>query len=216
MISKNTIVVFDFETGSVDPSRCELLQIGAVALDPRSLQEVDHYEALVRPVDPSNVEDEALAVNRLDPKKFMAAPERAAVWADWGRWIKQFNRPGGVEGRPIAAGKNIHGFDWPIVVRLCGVHGPLDKNGTPGFFHPRRRCDLEELLWQWFESDPDMMPKLSMDCVRDTFGLSKEGAHSALVDARQTAQMIARFLGLHRRLKEANDKDGNSLIKWRN
>ena len=48
----------------------------------------------------------------------------------------------------------------------------------------------------------------SMDSLRDYFGISKDGAHDAIKDVKDTAEIMIRFMKLHRNLA--------SKIKFKN
>ena len=55
------------------------------------------------------------------------------------------------------------------------------------------------LMFYWFESNQDLK-SYTLDSVRDYFGISKTGAHDALKDVKDTAELIVRFMKLHRNL----------------
>jgi DNA polymerase III epsilon subunit-like protein len=55
------------------------------------------------------------------------------------------------------------------------------------------------LVFYWFENNNDVK-SLSLDNLRDYFGISKEGAHDALKDVKDCAQILIRFMKLHRKL----------------
>ena len=50
----------------------------------------------------------------------------------------------------------------------------------------------------WMENNADVK-SLSMDSMRDLFGMSKENAHDALKDVEDTAMLLCRFMRLYRR-----------------
>ena len=55
------------------------------------------------------------------------------------------------------------------------------------------------IAWLWFESVPDIK-SLTLDSLRDYLGIDKTGAHDALKDVRDCADILVRFLRLHRSL----------------
>ena len=55
------------------------------------------------------------------------------------------------------------------------------------------------MIFYWFEND-DSLKSYSMDNLRDYLGISKEGAHDALKDVRDTAEVLIRFMRLHRNI----------------
>lgn len=201
MKNKQTIVVLDFETGSSDPRTTEPIQIAAVAINPSTLEIYDKtaFESLMKPKNFESLQDEALKVNGKTREMLQAAPERSIVWKNFLTWIKQFNPSGKYWSAPIMAGHNIIGFDWIIYERLCHEFGNLDKDKQPNLFSTYMRLDTLPLLFTWFEATDDL-PKYKLDVIRDHFGMNKDGAHDALVDVIQTAQILCRFLKFQRDL----------------
>jgi DNA polymerase III epsilon subunit-like protein len=59
--------------------------------------------------------------------------------------------------------------------------------------------DVMNLIFYWFEHNNDLK-SYTLDNIRDYMGLSKDGAHDALKDVKDTAQILIRFLKLHRNL----------------
>jgi exonuclease I len=54
-------------------------------------------------------------------------------------------------------------------------------------------------IWMWMENNADVK-SLSMDSMRDLFGMSKENAHDALQDVKDTANLMIGFMKLYRRM----------------
>ena len=67
------------------------------------------------------------------------------------------------------------------------------------------------LVFYWFEHNNELK-SYTLDSLRDYFGISKTGAHDALKDVMDTAQIIIRFLKLHRNLGQ-KVKFKNSFTK---
>ena len=76
-----------------------------------------------------------------------------------------------------------------------------------------------DMVWQWMENNPDVK-SLSMDSMREYMGFpeeSKEGAHDALQDVKDTANMMIRFFKFYRSLApktkfEKAFSDGNFYV----
>ena len=100
---------------------------------------------------------------------------------------------------PIASGYNINGFDMIIVDRMCEQFGPYDKErGQQTLFNKIHRVDVMPLVWGWLEDNKDIK-SLSLDSLRDYFGMSKDNAHDALQDVKDTANLLIRFLKMQRK-----------------
>ncbi len=101
---------------------------------------------------------------------------------------------------------------------LNKLHCP--KKEKTVLFHERKQVDLEDQIFQWFEGenlfckDCPEFPNEKMDTLLDYFGISRDGAHDALVDVRNTGKLITKFLKLHRTLQKAQGKNGGKLIKF--
>ena len=205
------IIVFAFETGSRNPARTQPVQIAAVAIHGRklTLQPNGTFESLIRPIfddddalemglDP--LEDEALAVNGKTREELAKAPSAKTVWKKFTNFVNNYNFKGTPYYAPIAAGYNIVGFDMPIVQRMCQMYGPTDKKtGKQSLFNKIHRIDVMDNVWMWMENNADVK-SLSMDSMRDLFGMSKENAHDALQDVKDTANLMIKFMKLHRRI----------------
>ncbi len=221
-MNKNFICVFDFETDSSDPNSelCNPVELSAKMVHPRTLQVVPNSEfsKLIRP---EGIEDrekyikdhkstldwhckkDKVSVNEL-LDKWEGAPDQKTVFEKFKEYLLQYNSK--QERRtqysaPIAAGHNIVKFDLLIMDRICSKLGMVTSRGNNNLFHNRDVIDSMHLMFYWFESNPDVK-SYSFDFIREYFNLDAEGAHSADVDVDQTADLIMRFLKLHRRCLE--------------
>lgn len=218
------IVFFDFETTSVNPHTCQPIQLAALIIDGRKLEirENSLFNSYIRPI--FEQEDcEKLQLDPLTPKiteltgiteeTLLAAPSVKIVWEQFVQYINTFNPKKNKWGAPIKAGMNIDSYDIHIVNRLCGGHmrhkqktvvepygfGDWDDNREEStLFYPRDSIDLMRLIWFWTENMPDIK-SISMSSMRDWLGISAEGAHNAIKDVQDGAEMLIRFLNLHRR-----------------
>jgi len=76
--------------------------------------------------------------------------------------------------------------------------GPWEKDRQEeGLFYPAGNLDLRNVLWFWFENVPEVK-SLSMDAMREYFGMETGGAHQAGKDAEDVAKLLIKFLKLHR------------------
>ena len=205
------IIVFDFETGSRNPQKTQPTQIAAVVIHGKSLKikKSGTFNSEIRPIldddkaielglDP--VEDEALAITRKTRKALAKAATPKFVWKKFAKFVAMHNWKGTPWFNPIAAGYNINNFDLPIVQRMCDEYGPVDKKtGKQSLFHPIYKIDLMDTVWMWLENNPDVR-SISMDSMRDLMNLSKDNAHDALQDCLDTANILVKFMKLHRTL----------------
>lgn len=198
-MKSNTIIVFDFETGSLDTQTCEVIQVAAKAINRKTLLPIPDavFNSLIKPRDFNNLQDSALAVNKKTKEELALAPEISVVWNRLIDFISRFSVGKSNIMAPVPAGKNIRHFDMPIFERVCRELGYTDKDKKQTYFNNRSMFDLDEIMLLWFENSDDM-PNMKMDTIRDHFGMSKANAHDALVDVEQTGDLIIHFLKLHR------------------
>jgi DNA polymerase III epsilon subunit-like protein len=200
-------IVFDFETGSRNPRKTQPTQIAALALDGRNFKLKGTFNSEIRPVlddekaiemgfDP--LEDEALRITGKNREDLAKAPLPKTVWKKFCDFVNQHNWKGTQFFAPIPAGFNIIGFDMIIVDRLCKAYGPYDKERQQQkLFNKIYKVDMMDNMFMWTEGDPSIK-SISMDSLRDRMGLSKENAHDALQDVKDTANIMIKFMKTHR------------------
>lgn len=214
------LVVFDTETTGLFADKQEVVQLAAVAYDPITLEQIPEsdggvFNSLLKPLKEENIQQKAMDVNKLKLEDLRKAPHPKAVWLDFLAYLKRFNPSGLVTSAPIAGGKNIRNFDFPFIRALNEAYGPRkgkDKK-LPVVFN-REQIDLEDQIRQWFWFDPEL-PNMSMDTLREFFGMSTDGAHSAIVDTMQCGQMITYFMKLTRQLRATQTVRGDSLLDFK-
>ena len=214
MANFRDIIVFDFETGGANPHTCQPTQIAAVAIHARKLelQPGGEFNSEMRPIIDDDkaieagvapLEDKALEITRKTRKELAKAPLPKTVWKKLSKVCDQYNWKNTSYYAPIAAGYNINGYDMPIVERLCQQYGPIDeKKGRQKIFNPIFTIDVMQHIYCWFENNQDVKG-YSMDYMRDYFGMgqeSKDNAHDALQDVKDTANLMIKFLKLQRSL----------------
>lgn len=198
----NNICVFDFETGGVNPEKCEVLSLAACVLDGRTLKAFDDgfFYSLIKPHKEENVEEGALRVNKLTLEELRVAPSLSTVWPNFVSFVNRFNpTPGKWFKAPIPCGFNIRNFDIPIIERLCTLFGNVDKNGEQNIFARQAMLDVRDMLWWWFENNKDLT-KMTLDAIREYVGIDGSQAHNAEVDVKHTANLAVRFLKFHRNI----------------
>ena len=196
-------VVFDFETGGRNPLRCQPTQIAAIALDGRNFKPkgefasymrpiIDDDEALAAGVDP--IEEGALKVTGQTREMLAEAPLPKAVWESFCEFVNRFNWKGTTFFAPIACGYNILGYDMPIVDRLCKQYNMYwnEDRQQNKLFHAIYKADLMHDMFLWTEGDPNIR-SISMDANRERHNMSKENAHDALQDVKDTANLFIAY-----------------------
>lgn len=219
LIKNRKICVFDMETDGSDPSVCSPVQIAAVMIDPIKLEIIENSEFNINlkpdkiaeskendPYTDSDILEWHGKVLGISPEKVLANwhkyPEQSQSWGCFVQYLENYHTRSSKKSffsAPIAAGYNIFRFDLKIVERLSKKYGNVNKEGGTDLFYPRDTVDIMNLLFYWFEGSSDL-DSLTLDNVRKYFGISGENAHDALKDVKDTADILIRFLRLHRNL----------------
>jgi DNA polymerase III epsilon subunit-like protein len=219
MANLQKICVFDLETDGVNPDLCSPVQIAAVMVDPLKLEIVKDSEFNIT-VKPSALEEKPeYSYSDSDVLDFHAKVKGSTkdqILESWKAYQKQehgwnmfisylemyHTRSSGKKScftAPIAAGYNINRFDLRIIERLSQKYNNLNKEGRSSLFYPRDVIDIMNLVFYWFEGNNELK-NYTLDNLRDYLGIDKEGAHDALKDVQDTANILIRFLKLHRSL----------------
>jgi DNA polymerase III epsilon subunit-like protein len=86
-----------------------------------------------------------------------------------------------------------------ITDRLSVKYGQTNKENQTNIFHPRDRIDIMNIAWLWL-SNVSELKSLSLDSLRSYLGINKDNAHDAMKDVRDCADILIRFLRLHKNL----------------
>lgn len=205
------------ETDGSDPSACSPVQLAAVVVDPVNLEIIRDSEFNIN-FKPEVLEKDESYVYTTDILDFHSKvkgcskddilnswktyPNQNQAWTMFVSYLEKYHSRSSKKSQfsaPIAAGYNINRFDMVIVDRLSNKYKNLNKEGRTDLFYPRDVLDVINLVYYWFENNDDIK-SLSLDNLRDYFGINKEGAHDAMKDVYDTANILIRFLKLHRNL----------------
>lgn len=213
MAITNNIIVYDFETGSTNPLKCQPLQLASVIVDAKRLEIVkgSEFNSLINYLEDKDAEDagldpvkkDALEKNKLDISELKKAPSPEAVWKMYVEYVKNYNKKG-INGTswdaPVRSGFNLD-FDDTICRRLCSNYGPKPEQNEIPLYHPFQKIDILELVISMFNNHQmSKSNRVNFDTVREYMGYKKEGAHNAMIDVIQSADLLIRFLKLFRNL----------------
>lgn len=215
----NKICVFDFETDGVNPEKCSPVQLAAIMVDPINLEIIPNSEFNCN-FKPECMEEDPNFEYKTDILDFHAKvkgcskddvykewqeyPKQSVAWKMFVDYLDKYHSRNSKKSQfsaPIAAGYNIYRFDLPIIERLSRKNKNVNKEGTSNIFFPRDVIDSINLVYYWFSHNNELK-SFKLDTLRDYFGITKDGAHDAIKDVRDTAEIIIRFLKLHRNLAE--------------
>jgi len=223
----NKICVFDFETDGSDPKVCSPVQLSAVMIDPKRLEIIPDSEFNVF-LKPERIEN---AKANLDISiygdsdilewhgkvkgiskeevfdKWINYPDQKHGWQQFLNYLDNYHVVANNKKQksqftaPKASGYNIIRFDMRIIQRLSERYGDLNKENNTNIFHPRDQIDIMNVVWLWLE-DVTEIKSLSLDNLRNYFGIDSTNAHDAMKDVTDCADILIRFLRLHRKLSK--------------
>lgn len=219
----NKICVFDFETDGKNPEECSPVQLSAVIIDPIKLEIIpkSEFNTFLKPeklVDP-NVENPYTdsdilewhgKIRNMSADQILAEwktyPEQKCAWSQFVSYLDKYHLKsnGGKKSQftaPIAAGYNILRFDMAIVNRLSNKYNNTNKEKETCLFHPRDKIDIMHLFSIWMSYTSEVKG-LSLDNMRDYLGIDKANAHNASKDVEDCANILIRFLRLHKKLSQ--------------
>jgi DNA polymerase III epsilon subunit-like protein len=213
----NKICVFDFETDGSNPHQCSPVQLSAIMVDPLKLEVVpkSEFNIYFKPEVLENDKEYEYTTDILDfhakvkgcskddvLKQWHDYPLQEQSWKMFVSYLDKYHTRSSKKSQftaPIAAGYNIYRFDLKIVDRLSKKYGTVNKEDTTNIFYPRDVVDIINLIFYWFEHNNELK-SYSLDSVREYFGMNKEGAHDAVKDVKDSAELLIRFMRLHRNI----------------
>lgn len=215
------ICVFDMETDGSDPDVCSPVQIAAIMVDPFKLEIIENSEfnVFMKPEKlcsddsycyaDSDVLDFHSKVRGCSSEEILSSwksyPDQKNGWNRFTEYLELYHTRAKSKkscfSAPIAAGYNINRFDMKIINRLSKKFNHVNKEGITSLFYPRDIVDIMNMIFYWFEGNNELK-NYTLDNLREYLGISKDGAHDALKDVKDTAEIMIRFLKLHRNLSK--------------
>lgn len=223
MMSTNKICVFDFETDGKDPKVCSPVQLAALMVDPVKIEIVPNSEFNIT-IKPEKLEQDnkytyknsedgdilswhskvrACSENEVLESWKNATPQKQA-WQMFTDYLELHHSRSSKKSKfsaPVACGYNIIRFDLKIIDRLSAKYGFLNKEGETEIFAPRDIIDIMFMIHPWFRNIEEIK-SISLDNVRKYLGIPLDGGHDALKDVTDCANILIRFLRLHKSLAE--------------
>lgn len=160
-------IILDLETSSLDVHSCDILEVGAIKIKDGKI--IDSFSSLVRPV--SDINQEALNVNKLDLSELETAPADDVVIPDFFRFL----------GNNEIKGYNIDRFDWPILKRYALKYNyPLDNLVDDILLLARQKLHF--------------LPNRNLSTVASYLKIDSSKAHRAIEDCEITLNAYLKIL----------------------
>ena len=223
-------VVWDLETGGFSPDKNPLVEVCMICYDGVTLEEIDRYEALIKPYyeNPVTKEvmeytDAAMATHGISISELEEdGIEIKEVLREILQRLKDWKTKG-FFGAPILVGHNILKFDIPFLV---GCYRLFSKEEY--FWKAISRQIYDTMLFSMLrfftskdkgdETAPNTNHKLGSICK--AVGVSLIGAHRASADTEANAEMFFKFVramrgeGMKGVSGEIENKTGSMAFKF--
>lgn len=175
------LVFLDVETTGFDPITHEIVELGAVVVEPQgnyqNLKVIHEIEIKVKPERIEDADPGALRVNGYDEAQWMFAHSLEEAMQELSSKAK---------GCSIVA-HNI-AFDWSFIQRAFAV------TGVENTMH-YQKFDTLSIAFAKLHNDPDLS-NLSLRALCEYFGIVNTNAHTALADTRATVEVFRGLMKL--------------------
>lgn len=198
-------LVLDFETSGLPQDGAQPVELGAVLMDKKDLSILDEFQVFVQ-FDPERFtwSQEAEEIHGLSREALQESglplSDAWGAFLDWlSRWIDL-----GAQGEVMLAGHNVH-FDLRFLQILADCPPDADLMPPWACFTVRDTMQWASLISQAqieahgfgacpFRDPESGKPSLSLEAVADSLDIPHPDFHSALADARVTAQVMRKIL----------------------
>jgi DNA polymerase III epsilon subunit-like protein len=183
------LVVLGFRSFGGDPEVQDAVQLGAVRLDRRTLEETASYSSLIRPTVPEAVDARSLRGTGINPAELADAPGPEEVLD-------------GFEKAIFSGGEALSRARHRMIIVLQNsfsgfalLSGLLERCGRERTRYGERTLDLGSLSLQAQGVMGLKMPSgsLDLDTQLAAFGLPRPTMRDALEEARQEAEVLRRY-----------------------
>ena len=179
-------MVVDVETGGFDQHKDALLEIGAVSLkiDENGLMTLDEsYSCHIEPFEGSNMDPKSMEINGIDPyHPFRMAKAEDVAMREFFKFVRTDMKQHGCS-RSIMIGHNTT-MDLNFI-NAAGLRNKISRNP----FHPFSMFDTVSMAGLAYGQTV-----LSRAAQAAGLDWDTEQAHSALYDARQTAEIFCKIV----------------------
>ncbi|MBI3290029.1 3'-5' exonuclease [Candidatus Microgenomates bacterium] len=187
----NTIIDFrtrpllfiDLEFSGLDPRIHEILEVGAIVVDPTTLEIKKEYEVKTKPLHIENADPKALDINGYKKEDWENAVEISEALNN----LNQIAPNGMIVGWNVA-------YDCMFLDMAY-----RNNNIKPAFDY--HKIDILALGWKYALTHPEIADvKLSGFCKH--FGIDRKNAHTAMADIKATYEVFIRLISQNQAEKE--------------
>ena len=176
------MIVLDTETTGVDPKKCSIVSIGAIEFE----RPENQFYGECRPWEGAEIDPKALQVNGFTESQLVNQPKsHKQLIEEFLDWIKPIKNK-------TLAGQNVW-FD------VMFFKASVIREGYSWSFG-NRYVDSHSLAYEHFSRAGKVILKkegssdINIDKIFEFLGIEGKSAHTALEDAKMTAEILSRFI----------------------
>jgi DNA polymerase III alpha subunit (gram-positive type) len=201
-------IVFDCETGGLEPMKNPITQIALLTVDGDSLKEINRWETFVKPYDDLEITKEALNTTGLKMADINAGLSKKDLVNSLITYFKESAPNSRPENRPVLVGHNVQ-FDMGF---LNYIFNTLSKN-VFDYVNPTQ-IDTMALTKMYGKTE-----RLKLEIACAEFGIVLKNAHSAMPDVIATTDLLKQYVSMLRSSEKssgssAKDKVVKSRVKF--
>ena len=182
----HTLAFVDLEATGLDPSRCEIIEIGIVLAKQSSnlfgssfLEIISEHNIQLNPLHIETADPKALEITKYYDRDWSAAVSQKDCLLQAAEILKN----------TVFVAQNV-GFDWAFIQRAGEEYG-IDFDSVVHY----HKLDLASMVFGKLYKDPDLF-KFSLREMTQYFDVKNDNAHTALSDARATFEVCNKLLQL--------------------
>lgn len=165
------ITLLDLETTGLDPTRHEIIEIGAVLLDQPHLNIVGAFEAKIKPTRMELADPEALQVNGYNAEEWAGARPAKEALEEFARRTEH----------SILCGQNVS-YDFAFLRKAYADHN------VPFTYH-HHVLDVMSMAYIHWYNHPTLK-RYGLSEMATTFGIDRGRAHRAMDDVKTTLEVL--------------------------
>lgn len=191
-------IVFDCETGGLEPDKNPITQIALLTVDSESLKEINRWETFVKPYDNLEITKAALDTTGLKMADINSGLSKKELVNALITYFKESAPNARPENRPVLVGHNVQ-FDMGF---LNYIFNTCDKS-VLDFVNPTQ-IDTMALTKMYGKTE-----RLKLEIACAEFGIVLKNAHSAMPDVMATTDLLRQFVSMLR----SSEKESGSSAK---
>jgi len=178
--SNRPLAITDVETTGLDANIHEIVELGLLVVEQKTLKTLDHYEVKIRPVNMKNAARQALVVCGYNEREWRKAVDLETAMHIYSEKTKD----------AIFVAHNVY-FDWSFITRA------FQKTGIEDYMDYHR---IDLFTSAWAKAQLGLLPKLSRFNLSDIckyFDIKPEPhPHRAINGARSAHAVLKKLLKL--------------------